>query len=139
MTEQAVSTGQTRHHEVPVRVKAMIDERIAPIVAALNDFPDVFTMTSCEGFPPNGPGMVSFRSGETWQEGAAFCLWLQEEFGQRQEQGVSVSMDCDRHYQLHGRLDIEWSAVERVAAELRAMAYKFNAATLDDAIAAATG
>ena len=38
----------SRHLEVPVKVNAWVDEGIAPLVSALNDFPRVFTVASCE-------------------------------------------------------------------------------------------
>lgn len=135
MTETTVDQEVMAHREVEVRVKAMIDERIAPVVVALNDFPTLFTETSCEGFPPDGPGMISFRFGESWQEQAAFCLWLQDELGQRHEDGASVSLQCERHHHARGIMEVNWSAVERVAAELRAMAYRFTTATLHEVYA----
>jgi len=123
------------HHEVEVRVKAMVDEKIAPVVAALNDFPMLLTAMSCEGYPPDGPGLISFRYGRTWHDQMAFCLWLQEELGQRLEEGATVSLQCERHYHARGVFEINWSAVERVTAELRAMAYRFTTATLHGAYA----
>lgn len=38
-----------KHVETPVKVNAWVDRRIAPLVEALNDFPDIWTTSSCEG------------------------------------------------------------------------------------------
>jgi hypothetical protein len=114
------------HAEVEVRVKVLVDERIAPIVAALNDFPGLFTDSSCQGDEPDGPGVVTFSYGDNWQEAAAFCLWLREEFGQRREEGAGLRLTCMRWHQVAASMCVEWAAVDRVAAELRALAYTFT-------------
>ena len=132
--EQAI-TETLPHREVEVRVKALIDEKIAPVVAALNDFGKLFTETSCQGFPPDGPGIVAFRYGDDWEETTIFCLWLQDELRQRCEEGAAVSLCCERHFHMRGRFDVNWSAVDRVTGELRAMASKFTSSTLRDALA----
>jgi hypothetical protein len=42
------------HREVPVKVTAWVDEGVAPLVAALNEFRDVMTLDSCEHDPDRG-------------------------------------------------------------------------------------
>ena len=37
------------HTEIPVKVTAWIDEGVAPLVEALNEFPQVVTLDSCQG------------------------------------------------------------------------------------------
>lgn len=37
------------HREIPVKVNAFVDEGIAPLVVALNEFGGVVTVDSCEG------------------------------------------------------------------------------------------
>lgn len=37
------------HREIAVKVNAFVDEGVAPLVAALNDVPNVLTLDSCEG------------------------------------------------------------------------------------------
>jgi len=40
--------GMTTHAEIPVKVNAWVDEGIAPLVEALNEFERVWTAASCE-------------------------------------------------------------------------------------------
>lgn len=130
------TTTETKpHKEVEVRVKALVDEKIAPVIGALNDFQMLFTESSCQGFPPDGPGIITFRYGDDWEEVAVFCLWLENELRQRCEEDAAVSLRCERHFHMRGCFDVKWSAVDRVTGELRAMAYKFTSSTLRDALA----
>ncbi len=39
------------HREIPIKVNAWIDEGVAALVSALNDFEQVETVGSCEGYP----------------------------------------------------------------------------------------
>ncbi len=39
----------TEHTEVPVEVIAYVDEGVAPLVAAINKIPGLYTLDSCEG------------------------------------------------------------------------------------------
>jgi hypothetical protein len=38
----------TVHAEIPIKVNAWVDEGVSPLVCALNDFPDLETLDSCE-------------------------------------------------------------------------------------------
>jgi hypothetical protein len=49
---------RTRHIEVPVKVNAWVDSVVAPLVEALNEFPNIWTTSSCEGH--NGFAHVTF-------------------------------------------------------------------------------
>lgn len=48
------------HRTVPIKVTAWVDERIAPLVAALNRYPQVVTLDSCEGHGGEGGAYVLF-------------------------------------------------------------------------------
>jgi len=48
------------HLEVPVKVTAWVDEGVVQLVEALNEFPDVVTLDSCQGYDGNG-AYVLFR------------------------------------------------------------------------------
>lgn len=48
------------HPEIPVKVTAWVDEGVAPLVAALNQFDDVMTIDSCQGDGDKG-AYVLFR------------------------------------------------------------------------------
>lgn len=48
------------HHEVPVQVTAWVDEGVADLVLALNAWPGVITLDSCEADYRTGRARVSF-------------------------------------------------------------------------------
>ncbi len=48
------------HHEVPVKVTAYVDEGIAHLVEALNLFPGLCTIDSCQGHGEEGLAHVFF-------------------------------------------------------------------------------
>lgn len=39
----------TTHAEIPVKVNALVDRGVAPLVAAISEFPGLLTLDSCEG------------------------------------------------------------------------------------------
>jgi hypothetical protein len=55
------------HHEVPVRVTAWVDEGVADLVSALNDWPGIITLDSCESDYRTGRARVSFCTHERGQ------------------------------------------------------------------------
>ena len=59
------------HEETFVKVNARVDSGIAPLIAALNEFPGLCTVDSCEG-----GAWVRFRFGTALDESAAFLCWL---------------------------------------------------------------
>jgi hypothetical protein len=48
------------HREVPVRVTAWVDEGVADLVVALNAWPEVVTLDSCQADYRTGRARVSF-------------------------------------------------------------------------------
>lgn len=114
-----------QHKETSVKVNAWVDRGVAPLVQALNEFPQVYTLQSCEG-----PAEVTFtygtEDGLPWAESVKFALWLANEFAERREEATCVTLTCQRRFRFHIRLQVEPDAVARVAAELRAMAYRFT-------------
>lgn len=86
----------TPHTEIPVKVNAWIDEGIAPIVFALNRFPEVVTLDSCEG--RDGSAYVHFAVRGDAADLSAFVHDLSVGIGKR------VSGDCEYC------LRIEWVA-----------------------------
>ncbi len=112
------------HREVAIKVTAWVDEGVAPLAQAINEFLHVRTMQSCEG-----PAEVTFTYGEeadlSYEEVAGFALWLANEFAERREDAVAVTLVCKSLFRFFIRLQVEPDAVERVAAELCAMAHRF--------------
>jgi hypothetical protein len=47
-----------KHKEIPIKVNAWVDEGVAPLVSALNEFPGIATISSCRGH--DGIGYVRF-------------------------------------------------------------------------------
>jgi hypothetical protein len=55
------------HREIPVKVTAWVDEGVAPLVVALNEFDQVLTVGSCEGDPDKGAYVLFCFQGDTEQ------------------------------------------------------------------------
>jgi hypothetical protein len=49
------------HREVPIKVTAWIDEGVVPLVEALNTYPQVVTVASCEGHDDDHGAYVLFN------------------------------------------------------------------------------
>ena len=75
------------HTEVPVKVNAWIDEGIAPLVAALNEFPDILTLDSCHG-NNDQPAYVLFKFRGKPEDAGKAAQRLVEDLG-------SVDLPCD--------------------------------------------
>lgn len=63
------------HAEVPVKVTAWIDEKVVPLVLALNEFDDVMTLDSCQA-DATGSAYVMFCSRKEPQVACAFAIAL---------------------------------------------------------------
>ena len=55
------------HTQVPVKVNALADEEIAPLVEALSAIGGLVTIESCQS-SAEGQAFVYFAYGQTWQE-----------------------------------------------------------------------
>ena len=69
------------HEQTMVKVNAQVDRGIAPLVEALNRFPEVQTVSSCEG----GDGReayVAFAVGDNWQTIGEFIERLSMALGE---------------------------------------------------------
>ncbi len=113
------------HKEVCVKVNAWVDEGVAPLVQALNQFLHVRTQQSCEG-----PAEVTFTYGEETGlpcgMAIRFALWLTDEFAVRGEEQAALRVVCLPHRRFLLGLQVDPEAVDRIAAELRAMAHRFR-------------
>lgn len=49
-----IAENRKKHREIPVKVTAWVDAGIAPLVTALNEFPNIWTTNSCEGYGKSG-------------------------------------------------------------------------------------
>src|SRR5262245_10072519 len=86
------------HEQAVIKVNCPVDRAVAPLVAALNEFPRVVTVTSCEG-DEGEDANVGFHIGDDWHELAEFVRDL----------SLALSHDgrlADRYYSL----SVEWYA-----------------------------
>jgi hypothetical protein len=59
------------HREIPVKVTAWVDEGVATLVLALNEWPDVETCGSCENGPKGGAYVLFRARGDNGKQLAA--------------------------------------------------------------------
>ena len=84
------------HVQVPVKINAWADSGIAPLVEALNEFPDLWTTSSCQGHADVAYVYFAFRG--TAKHFAAFVGQFSCALGKR--------IHGDKEY----RLTLEWTA-----------------------------
>jgi hypothetical protein len=65
------------HTEIPVKVNAWVDEGVAPLILALNEFADLVTLDSCQG-DQDRPAYVYFRHRGTAAETVQLVTRLAE-------------------------------------------------------------
>ena len=87
-----------RHRQINVKVNAQVDRGIAPLVEALNEYPNVATVSSCEGSKGEN-AFVAFIVGDDWRQLCAFVDMLSPALGQN-----------DKVTDLPFSLSVEWYA-----------------------------
>ncbi len=107
------------HRQVLVKVNAPVDEGIAEVVSALNEFPGLYTTQSCQG-REDGYAFVWFRYGEDAHEAADFVVWLSKELGVL---GVRLLAEWAGGSALRVELRVEPPAVRELAARLRDLSH----------------
>lgn len=107
-----------------VYVNAWVDEGIAPLVRALGRFPRLITTAGCEAVA--GEAVVAFSYGDYSWDTVRFCLWLADELASRLEEAASISLGCGPYLSVTANLHVQRSAIERVTAELDAIAYRWD-------------
>jgi hypothetical protein len=70
------------HAEIPVKVNAWVDEKVAPLVDALNEFTCVVTLDSCQG-DQDKPAHVMFRYIGGEQAAIDFFFYLGRTLGEK--------------------------------------------------------
>jgi hypothetical protein len=86
------------HEQVLVKVNAPVDRGVAPLVEALNRFPGVVSVESCEG-DGEREAYVSFHYGDDWKQLADFVGRLSASLGKDESA-------ADRWF----TLSVEWYA-----------------------------
>lgn len=86
------------HEQVITKVNIPVDRGVRPLVDALNEFPNVITVESCEG-KDGEDAYVSFRVGDDWHELGEFTENLSGGLGADPELG-------DAYFSL----SVEWYA-----------------------------
>ena len=105
-----------------VRVKAPVDAGVAEVVSILNEFPDLWTLNSCEG-KERVPGFVDFRYGASLKESVAFFIWLSRHLT---EQHVRLTAAWGGGETLVLTLSAPKQIVKPLTAELRNLARTFR-------------
>ena len=91
------------HTETRIKVNAWVDSGIAPLVVALNEFDQVETVDSCEGY--DDQPYVYFRCRNA-KETCDFVYWLWGSLG--------THLDSSSDY----RLSLEWMGTEEPMARI---------------------
>lgn len=107
----------TPHQTVLVKVNAPVDEGIAGVVAALNEFPNLYTTQSCQG-RDDGYAFVWFRYGKDVHESADFLVWFSKRISI--VPGVRVLAEASGST-MRLELRIEHPAIHEAANRLREM------------------
>lgn len=104
------------HKGVVVKVNAIVDERIAPLVLALNRIPCVFTVESCQG-KAGRPAWVYFRYLGPEQNEPAFFADLARSMASNcgGELLYKIRLEWNSGEQPLGIIECSLVAVERVA------------------------
>lgn len=118
------------HEQVWTKVNAQVDKGIAPLVEALSAFPELQTLSSCEGYQDRA-ATVSFRYGapspEAWRELSAFVFGF---FGPKMAQKVGdsarVFVEVTTWGETLGGLSIRPGCVSDVAVAVSEMAEEFS-------------
>jgi hypothetical protein len=79
---RADSPSMICHEQVPVKVNAAVDRGVAGLVQALNYWPNVMTVSSCEG-DASHDAYVSFVVGNDWKDLGEFVDRLSANLGNK--------------------------------------------------------
>lgn len=102
----------TAHSEIPVKVNAWVDAGVAPLVEALSEFENVWTLASCEDdqsearrgayvmFAYEGTGAATFADELATQVREAGVLEVEWRLGEDQSPVLTLSCPPDRVRQL---------------------------------------
>jgi len=112
------------HPEVPVKVNALVDAGIAPLVLALSKLP-VWTLDSCQGRKQDGkdiPAHVYFRYMGSATREALFVACLASAMGRRcQEESLyRLQLEWNAGESPLGIIECSPGSIERVARLVRA-------------------
>ena len=100
----------TGHKEVPIKVNVWADSGVAPVVLALNEFPNVETLDSCEGIAEKG-AYVYFRCcGNSFEPRAKETLDFVFQ--------LSLALRSHPNPLTDYRLRLEWMASDEPMAEI---------------------
>lgn len=104
------------HKQTLVKVNAHVDEKIAPLIEALNCLPDVVTFESCETWQP-GQATVLFSVGYSprdWQPLAEMCSWLAEKIAFHADEGWDICIQWYSQGSHWGRLTVDHDCLATV-------------------------
>jgi hypothetical protein len=119
------------HEQVWAKVNAHVDKGIAPLVSALSMFPELRTLSSCEGYDEK-PASVSFKYGpdspESWRELAAFVFgFFGPELMAKVGDYAHLSVEVSTWGEARGDLHIRPGCIQDVAKAVAEIATTYRA------------
>ena len=94
------------HHEIWVKVNALADEGIAPLVELLSRIPELETLASCQGYSSGVHGYVIFKM-RGWREiGTLLFDRILPLLPEDLRPDVSLEIICFDTDCVHGRLSV---------------------------------
>ncbi len=111
-------------------MNAHVDGEIRGLIEALNSFPHLRTLTSCQGTCPRGAS-VSFVYGEdcydAWKGLANFVLgWLGPRLSQKVGDAVDLSVRVTTLGDVHANLYVRPGALKLATRELKCLSRQFK-------------
>jgi tRNA(Phe) wybutosine-synthesizing methylase Tyw3 len=118
-----------RHQQVPVKVNALVDRGVSTLVKALNEFPNVATLSSCEG-KGRERAFVAFTIPQTdWKQTGDFVAKLSNELGEVPGLADATAFSLSLEWYAGGDVPSAYLRVPRRGVERLASAIKNIAAS----------
>lgn len=108
------------HRQLAVKVNALVDEGVAPLVEALSATVGVVTLDSCEGDEDLEPAHVYFCYGSGWSDVGRLADLIAERLREDSVEDYSVSVEWfGSNEQPRARLSVPKACVAAAATALR--------------------
>ncbi len=120
---------KVKHRVISIKVNALIDEDICGLVEALNLFPELQTIESCQGNKSN-PCWISFYYGDyrlkSWGKMAKFVFeYLGPRIMHKVGDGANIIIRVTGSGQIQGELSVRKGAISAVIKSIRELYKEF--------------
>lgn len=116
------------HEQVEVKVNAMCDRGIAPLVVALNEIQGVETLDSCENGGEGWGAYVFFRYGADWQALAGLMQQISTELSRGIKCGFSLRLEWfGSNDQPRGQIAISPQDIATISSQIARITPTLNA------------